>query len=84
MANEAKIERGSGEAVVEEENDEGLKHEAEVITMKVTGEMHGQETVITVDLLARGGYNSVWLATCNGVCHDRFQKSPDEVADLDQ
>ncbi|KAK6204047.1 hypothetical protein LQW54_008508 [Pestalotiopsis sp. IQ-011] len=82
---EAKIERGSEEAMVdrentkgleheeeeaaedeEEESDEALKHEAEVIAKRVAGEIHGQETVIAVNFLARGGYNSVWLATCHG------------------
>lgn len=56
----------------EEENDEALQYEAEVIAKRVAGEIHGQETVIAVEFLARGGYNSVWLATCHGVCHDRF------------
>ncbi|KAI0151172.1 kinase-like domain-containing protein [Pestalotiopsis sp. NC0098] len=73
MASEARIERPSGEAVLEEEtadeeeeeNGEGLKHEAEIIAEKVAREMHGQEIVTTVNFLARGGYNSVWLATCN-------------------
>lgn len=80
MASEARIERPSGEAVLEEEtadeeeeeNGEGLKHEAEIIAEKVAREMHGQEIVTTVDFLARGGYNNVWLVTCNEVCQEPF------------
>lgn len=69
---------------MEEENVEALKREAEAIAKSVAGEMHGQETVTTVDFLARGGYNSVWLASCHVVCQERFQQSPYGVADLDQ
>ena len=42
------------------------------------------ETVTTVDFLARGGYNSVWLASCHVVCQERFQQSPYGVTDIDQ